>query len=77
MSKRAFPAVEVTIDSGYTNVPPTVWVSYLRTTTVQGNPVVLDQWGMDYRTSPACVRPLGYDITVSIVGGKLVATPVV
>jgi len=66
-------AVEVTIDSGFTNVPPTVFVSYVRMTSIHGNPTICDQYGYAVRVSPDCVRDLGYDATFSIVDGKLVA----
>ena len=72
---QTFPAVEVTLDSGFSNVPPTKFVSVVRTTTVQGNPIILDQYGYELRVSPGCVRPLSYSVIVAVVDGKLVCTP--
>lgn len=76
MSTIVYPAVEVTLASGFANVPPTVFVSYVETVTVRGNPVIRDEHGYSLRVSPDCVRPLGYDATFSIEGDRLVATPV-
>ena len=70
------PAVEVTLVSGYDNVPPTVFTSYVQSTSKVGNLYVRDQWGYHFVVSPSCVRPLGYDAVFSIEGGRLVATPV-
>jgi hypothetical protein len=70
MTPTTFPAVEVTLAG---HAP---FVSYCDTVTVRGNPVIRDQYGYSLRVSPTCVRPLGYDITVAIVDGKLVTTAV-
>lgn len=74
MSKRSFPAVEVTLTSEFGTLA--TFVSYVRLTTVRGNAVVLDEYGYDLTISWDCVRPLGYDITIAIEDGKLVTTAV-
>jgi hypothetical protein len=73
---KTFPAVEVTLHGCYSNIPPDVWITVVTTTTVYGNVHVLDVNGYDLRVSKDCVRPLGYDVTVAVVDGKLVCTPV-
>lgn len=73
MSNRTHPAVEVTLAGCATNVPPTVWVSYVEAVTIKGNLFVKDEYGMSLRVSPEAVRPLGYSATFGIVAGKLVA----
>ena len=50
--------VRVSVSSGFTNVPNDEWDSKVITTTVYGNVVVRDRYGMAYRVSPACVTPL-------------------
>ena len=68
---RTHPAVEVTLDSGYANVAPTVFVSYVETITAKGNVVIRDQFGYSLTVGRGVCVPLDYDAVFSIVDGKL------